>query len=145
MRTILFLDVTGVLFCGQCREDSCGHLRNLGRIVSELGCDIVLSTSFRFDETTTATLRRQFSDHGIPEWIGVTPALGGERWTEIGEWVAEHGAANDRLIIVDDGEDADLASHAPDIHRNCHFFLADHRTGLDKTLTTAVLRLTGRG
>lgn len=144
MRTILFLDVTGVLFCGNCHGDSCGHLLNLGKIVDTLGCDIVLSTSFRFDTRTTDKLRQRFAEHGIPGWIGVTPDLGDERWTEIRAWVEENGAARDRLIIVDDGQDADLAAHVPDIYRNCHFFQADPRVGLDRRLARAVLRLAAR-
>lgn len=141
MRTVLFLDVTGVLFCSRCHEDSCGHLRNLGRIVQSLGCDVVLSTSFRFDSRFTGTLRRWFAEQGIPEWVGVTPSLSGERWTEIRAWVEENGADADRLIIVDDGQDADLAAHVPDTYRDCHFFLADPEVGLDTRLMTAVLRL----
>jgi len=141
VRTILFLDVTGVLFCGRCQDESCGHLRNLERIVTALGCDIVLTTSFRFDPKTTATLRRRFSDHGIPEWIGATPDLSDARWTEIRRWVEDNDAANERLVILDDGRDADLASHAPGAYPDCHFFLADIETGLDGDLTQAVLDL----
>ena len=144
MRTILFLDITGVLFCGSCNENSCGHLQNLRQIVSTLGCDIVLSTSFRFDMKTTDRLRLRFAEHSIPEWIGVTPDLPGERWSEIRAWVKENRAARDRLIIVDDGQDADLASHVPNIYRDCHFFQADPRVGLDRQLTQAVLRLAAR-
>jgi len=141
VRTILFLDITGVLFCGRCRDDSCGHLAKLERIVTALDCDIVLTTSFRYDPKTTATLRRRFSDHGIPEWIGVTPDLAAARWTEIRRWVDQNDAANDRLVILDDGRDADLASHAPGAYPDCHFFLADPETGLDGDLAQAVLDL----
>jgi hypothetical protein len=143
MRTILFLDVTGVLFCGNCHEDSCGHLRNLGEIIHTLGCDIVLSTSFRFDTTTTSKLRQRFAEHGIPTWIGVTPDLGDERWTEIRAWVEENGAGHDRLIIVDDRTDANLPAKLPGTYRDCHFFHADPLVGLDSRLTQDVLRRIG--
>jgi hypothetical protein len=141
MRTILFLDITGVMFCGNCEADSCGHLRNLERIVSSLACDIVLSTSFRFDARTRGRLRRQFAEHGIPEWVGVTPDLGDERWAEIRAWIDDNRAAHDRLVILDDGADADLPSHMPGSYRDCHFFRADPSVGLDSGLTQAVLRL----
>jgi hypothetical protein len=141
VRTILFLDITGVLFCGRCGHESCGHLPNLERIVSALGCELVLTTSFRFDARTTATLERRFAEHGIPGWIGVTPDLSSERWEEIREWVEHNAAGGDRLIILDDREDADLAAHAPGSYPNCHFFLADPATGLDEDLTDTVLRL----
>lgn len=141
MRTILFLDITGVLRCGRCVGDSCGHLLNLGRIVTALGCDIVLTTSFRFDHGTTSTLRCRFAELGIPTWIGVTPRINGDRWKEIRAWVEDHAAARDRLVIVDDGADADLASHASDTYPECHFFQSDFDTGLDERLTRAVLAL----
>lgn len=140
MRTILFLDVTGVLFCRRCDGDSCGHLANLARIVATLDCDIVLSTSFRFSPRATASLERGFAEHAIRPWIGVTPDLGDARWQEIRAWVEEHDAWHDRLVILDDRTDADLAGHVPEAG-NCHFFLADIDTGLDDDLTAAVLRL----
>lgn len=142
MRTILFLDVTGVLFCSRCHDESCGHLANLERIVSTLGCDIVLTTSFRYDARATAALEQAFAEHGIPMWIGVTPDLrGADRWMEIQEWVEDQAAAHDRLIIVDDGRDADLTANAPGSYPHCRFFQADSDTGLDEDLTETVLRL----
>lgn len=139
MRTLLFLDITGVLACSQCGpNDSCGHFRNLGRIVDSLDCDIVLTSSYRFDATAMARLRQRFAEHGIPDWIGVTPDLPGERWTEIRQWVTDHGAGQDRLVIIDDGDDADLPSRDPGF-RECHFFRADFHRGLDASLAAAVL------
>lgn len=143
MPTILFLDVTGVLHCGRCTPDrSCGHLQQLRRIVDALGCRIVLTTSFRFEDKVTAPLRTQFAEHGIPAWIGATPDLPGERWTEIRQWVEDHDARDHRLVIIDDGEDADLATHVPETY-DCHFFHADFHRGLDETLAAAVLGLVG--
>lgn len=141
VRTILFLDVTGVLFCGRCRDESCGHLGNLERIVSTLGCDIVLTTSLRYDARATAALEKGFAEHGIPMWIGVTRDLRADRWMEIQEWVEDHAAAHDRLIILDDGRNADLTANAPGSYPHCRFFLADSDTGLDEDLTETVLRL----
>lgn len=141
MRTILFLDYTGVLRCGRCSADSCGHLRKLARIVRTLGCDIVLSTSYKYDMSFIEELRQRFTEHGIPEWIGVTPHLQDVRWYEIKGWIEEHGAAGDRLVIVDDRHDADLTAYVPDTYRDCHFFRADPRVGLDGNLMQAVLRL----
>jgi len=142
MRTILFLDVHGVLSCGSCDDDSCGHLPNLRRIVDSLGCQIVLTSSIRFDRQSTATLRRLFAEHGIPASFELTPDLHAARWQEIRKWTEDHDAAGDRLVIIDDGEDADLATHAPGTYR-CHFFLSDFRSGLDEALTEAVLELAG--
>ena len=141
MPTILFLDVTGVLLCGRCGPDrSCGHVRHLRRIVDTLDCQIVLATSFRFDGRALAALRTQFAEHGVPTWIGVTPDLSGERWTEIRQWVEDNDARHHRLVIIDDGEDADLATHEPGTY-DCHFFRADFNHGLDETLAKAVLAL----
>lgn len=145
MPTILFLDVTGVLLCGRCNPDrSCGHLQHLRRIVDALGCQIVLTTSFRFDSKVTATLRTQFAEHGVPAWIGATPDLPGERWTEIQKWVEDNDARDHRLVIIDDGEDADLPTHEPGTY-DCHFFRANFHRGLDETLAAAVLGLAETG
>lgn len=143
MRTLLFLDITGVLYCRNCEDHACNHLQNLGRIVHTLGCDIVLTTSFRFDERFKASLRKSFAEHGIPAWIGATPDLHGERWTEIRRWVDDHDASDHRLVIIDDRPDADLATNVPDAY-HCHFFWSDPDTGLDAALTAAVLSLAGQ-
>ena len=151
MKTILFLDITGVLFCRRCGDgSSCGHLDHLKRIVDALHCDIVLTSSFRRDHRATLALAEAFARHGIPEWIGITPELGGERWTEIESWIREqgiqdqgiqdHGAEATRIVIIDDGEDADLRPHATDL-ADCHFFLTDIHHGLDAAVANAMLQL----
>ena len=156
MKTFLFLDVTGVLLCSRCgKGSSCGHLDHLKRIVDALDCDIVLTSSFRHDDRASLALAEAFARHGIPEWIGTTPDLGGERWTEIESWIREHGirdqgiqdqgiqdpgAETTRIVIIDDGEDADLRPHAAAL-AECHFFLTDIHHGLDAAVADAMLQL----
>jgi len=106
MKTILFLDVNGVLDCLRCGHGAdCGHFQRLRRIVDALECDIVLTSSVRTHRESCRRLREQFAEYRIPGWIGATPDLCGARWTEIMKWVEQHLREETRLVILDDGDD----------------------------------------
>lgn len=141
MKTILFLDVNGVLDCLHCgRGADCGHYQRLRRIVDALQCGIVLTSSVRTHPESCVRLRERFAEHRIPEWIGATPDLCGSRWTEIMGWVEKHVREETRLVIIDDGSDADPRPHAPAL-TNCHFFRTSIASGLDDDVADAVIAL----
>lgn len=142
MKTILFLDVNGVLDCLRCgRGADCGHFHRLRRIVDALQCDIVLTSSLRTHRESCRRLREQFTEHRIPGWIGATPDLCGARWTEIMKWVERHLREETRIVILDDGDDADPRPHTTALD-HCHFFQTSLASGLDDEITAAIVALT---
>lgn len=103
MKRILFLDVDGVLNSrDDCGLDGLGdsHLHQLKRIVDEVECVIVLTSSWRLADDLTAKLMRAFDRHGIPIWIDLTPDLSGDRAEEIQAWIESHGPCVG--VVIDD-------------------------------------------
>jgi hypothetical protein len=141
MKTILFLDINGVLDCLRCGHGAdCGHFQRLRRIVDALQCDIVLTSSVRTHRESCRRLRERFAEHRIPGWIGATPDLCGARWTEIMTWVERHVFEETRLVILDDGDDADPRPHTTALAR-CHFFQTSLASGLDDEIAAAIIAL----
>ncbi len=143
MKTVLFLDVDGVLNCvrGEFALSDTA-LSHLAYLVSRLGCDIVITSSWRLYADSLTLLRQAFELHGIPAWIGVTPDSCGPRWAEILAWVFDHLDADSLVIIVDDDDDADPRHHAP-LPVPCLFFQADPAIGLNRQMTRRILDACG--
>lgn len=138
MKTILFLDVDGVLNNASSDLLSDDLLKNLKKIVDSIKCEIVLTSTWRLYSDSLATLKRAFEDHDIPNWIGKTPDLCGERHTEIQAWISKK-IKNEQcnIVVIDDDKDADV----PNISENItyYFFQTDFLTGLDDSVTNKIL------
>lgn len=138
MRKILFLDVDGVLNSMQILREATthhalgdNHLAILKRIIDEIGCEIVLSSTWRCYTDSKRALRIEFQKHKIPLWTGQTPDLCGERWTEIQKWLVDNVETEAMVVIVDDDSDAELLGREPENVKS-HFVQTDFKTGLDE-------------
>jgi HAD domain in Swiss Army Knife RNA repair proteins len=111
---VLFLDIDGVLNRTGYRPAESVGLRSwiepelaarLSWVLRASGAAIVLASDWR-RERTLEHIAEELRAAGVDgELLGVTPVLGGARWREIEAWMAEHGIAAERVVIVDDGFD----------------------------------------
>lgn len=98
MKRILFLDIDGVLKDNSSKSLNPFLVANLRHCVSETGCQIVISSDWRFG--SIETIKRAFDCSIVADAvIGVT-GEGNCREEEILGWVAENGA--DIWVAVDD-------------------------------------------
>lgn len=115
---LLFLDVDGVLnnlevVNSQRGGDPLGsnHLSLLRTLVSATDCQIVLSSTWRLFPDSLNSLSLAFVEHGIPEWIGVTPELRtGRRADEILRWLEINVTKPTIAVGIDDDEDIDIGN-----------------------------------
>lgn len=139
--TVLFLDVDGVLNkCGTFHDVHADKAQILYRIVTETGCSIVVSSTWR----RTAHSRKllvgllQQSGVSIADW---TPCLDrisdeghlviAERGHEIQAWLDEHPGVT-RFVILDDSKDM---AHLMD-----HLVQTDTFTGLTNALADEAIQ-----
>lgn len=136
MKTVLFLDIDGVLNSASSNDLLADNLlRNLKKIVDAIRCEIVLTSTWRLYSDSLKTLKKAFDDHKIPKWIGKTPDLCGERWTEIQEWISKKNIGNYKIVVIDDDKDADI----PTPPKNYYFFQTDFLTGLNDSVANNIL------
>lgn len=116
---LLFLDVDGVLNSTEVLNTPLRfpvpvgehHLRLLNTLVTQTGCQIVLSSTWRLSPEYRTGLRAAFEHHGIPEWIGTTPDLKtGRRADEILGWLRSHVTVPAVAVGIDDAEDIDIGN-----------------------------------
>lgn len=151
---VIFLDIDGVLNCGECfkshRDDweakgkpevskrwnmlEPVHIQHLNRIITETGAKIVISSSWRGDANTNSEL---INTGVIGEIIGDTPRMpkmGGaetmERGYEIQAWLDKHPEV-DKFAILDD--DSDMLPHQP-------LFKTSFKTGLTQEVADQVIK-----
>jgi hypothetical protein len=132
VRRILFLDVDGVLNSrDDCGLDGLGdsHLHQLKRIVDEVECQIVLTSSWRLADDLTEKLRLAFERHSILPWIDSTPDLSGDLAEEIQAWIESHRPCVG--VVIDDDCDGFETTGL-----RCVQTSVDH--GLTKELATEV-------
>jgi hypothetical protein len=136
---LLFLDVDGVL------TDSSGaglsasglgsnQLRLLERLVTTSRCGIVVISSWRECANSMAALRAAFAEHGIPEWIDVTPDLpAASRGKEILSWLRSNINGSIVAVGIDDRPDIVLPEDH-DLPVGYKPLIADFCTGLTAEL-----------
>lgn len=150
---VLFLDIDGVLnhekhyqwlhYSGEATSFQKTHpycnfnpvsVKLLNKIIDETGCEIVLSSSWRFDGITK--INNIFDKVGIKhKIIDVTPSLGSLcRGKEIDKWLSEHPEVT-KYVIVDD--DTDMEEHQLDFFVNTDA----NEDGLNKNLTNKIIEL----
>lgn len=138
MRKVLFLDIDGV--CNSADFMTSNANPNIGgmlgidpfaavlvkMIVQDTGCDVVLSSTWRLNETTRQQVREQ-----VVDFIAITPDFHGkDRGYEIEAWLDNH-EEYDRYAILDDDMDM-LAHQAP------NFFKTTWKEGLTREIANAV-------
>ncbi len=125
---IIFLDIDGVLNCAsttQQFQDVVGigpkKVVILNRILEKTGAQVVLSSTWRFDQDWRTALARA----GLPmdRFIGVTDRMKSRiRGEEIQQWINDHGPI-DRYTILDD--DADFLPGQPLFQTTWEYGLTD--------------------
>lgn len=122
---IIFLDIDGVLNNSQTSETFerfCGIdvklTSDFKRLVDKTGASIVLSSTWRESESSSAEVNRVLNEALIPSFIDITPlshdalaqlkwsnrlSLGYMRGTEIFAWLTDHPEVDD-FVILDDNE-----------------------------------------
>ena len=133
---VLFLDVDGVINC-QFTAARSGHALGIDpymallvvRIIDATKCKVILSSSWRYDESAMAEVRKMF----IPI-DGITPKMNGKtsRGTEIRMWL-EANQPVERYAILDDNDDM-LKEQMP------NFFKCAWDSGITEELSRAVIK-----
>ena len=102
---VLFLDVDGVLHPPNPKHErlmfraSCMEL--LREVCQQVGCKIVLSTTWRLHEEGRNALAAKLAEHGCPQFVSRTPSIAQfQRPKEILAWVSKHKPA--AWVAVDD-------------------------------------------
>ncbi len=136
---VLFLDIDGVLnstrsaaafggcpwprnrnMAGDWEKFDQVAVKLMARLVQETGAHVVLSSTWRIGmDQDRATELGDFLGYVISS---ATPGGGGERGTQIKQWLDEHPGV-EKFVIVDDDSDM-LAEQLP------HFVKVDPRVGL---------------
>jgi hypothetical protein len=109
----LYLDVDGVLTAsatchreGDLDEGCLGRLKQLTDFIAAEGTEarIILSTTWRMQETYRRILRAAFERHGIPAWQGITPAGRAKgRWPEIAaHLIGQSFGKGEGFLVLDD-------------------------------------------
>lgn len=99
----------------------------IGRIQLQTGCEIVLSSSWRYHPDGLETVSKR-----IVKPLDTTPKLNGSRGEEIQAWLDVHPEV-DTYAILDDDTDI-LAGQAP------NFFMTTFDEGLTDEIAEAVIR-----
>lgn len=139
---VLFLDIDGVLNRTGYRPRESVGLRSwiepelaarLSQLVRTIDAAIVLSSDWRRGREH-AQLADELRSAGIDgNLLGVTPALGGDRWREIDAWMADNDVQAESIAIIDDGYDmGSLAGR---------FVRVSPLVGLDEDAARAVVAL----
>lgn len=138
MKKVLFLDIDGV--CNSADFMTSNTNPNIGgmlgidpfpavlvkMIVQDTGCDVVLSSTWRLNETTRQQVREQ-----VVDFIAITPDFHGkDRGYEIEAWLDAHPEVT-RYAILDD--DMDML-----VHQAPNFFKTTWKEGLTREIAQAV-------
>jgi len=131
---VLFLDVDGVLN-SRSTTDFRTHLYPIdpymaflvGRIQLETGCEVVLSSSWRYHPDGVKTVEK-----ACVKLLDTTPKLYGTRGEEIQAWLDEHPEV-EKYAILDD--DTDMLED-----QLANFFNTTFETGLTDEISQAVIR-----
>ena len=130
---ILFLDIDGVVNCESTRVRFMGFIgidsrkaAHVRRIVAATGCEIVLSSTWRYKEQDRAEVRRKVCD-----FMDVTPGQFWSRGEEIAAWLAEHPEVT-RYAILDD--DTDILPS-----QQTNWFQTFWKTGLTREVADSVI------
>jgi hypothetical protein len=107
---IIFLDVDGVLnnfgliarYGFDYIDDGCVSL--LSQVVKTTGAEIVLSSSWRLEESNLSLVRAALGRSGL-KIKDCTPFLRMARIQEIKQWIKDHPEVT-KFVILDDDEDA---------------------------------------
>lgn len=95
---LIFLDIDGVLNNGMSdvnqlyvvEEDLAIILKRIIRATGKDSTAIILSSTWRYTETTRMKLKKFFDSFGVPHFISCTPNLGTNRVDEILLWLKEN-------------------------------------------------------
>lgn len=91
---------------GDLDEGCLGRLKHLTDFIAAQGKEarIILSTTWRMQETYRRILRAAFERHGIPSWQGITPARRGlGRWQEIAaHLIAQSFGPGEGYLVLED-------------------------------------------
>jgi hypothetical protein len=138
---VLFLDVDGVLNqCGYQQDVLTAKARLLHRIVTETGCSVVVSSTWRQREERRRLLVKLLQENGvsIADWTPCLDAISDTglylmqgRADEIQAWLEVHPEVT-RFAILDDL--ADMA------HLGAHLVQTDSFIGLTEALAEEVIR-----
>ena len=152
MRTVIFLDLDGVLNTGwwysqmdrKTPKDKYGYafdpnaVANLKRIIDETGAEIVISSSWK--SFGLSGLQAMWKDRGLPgKVVDITPDIMSDemllnvdlnnkdmlynRGCEVKGWLSKHGDEVVSYVIIDDMDDV-LPEQQP------HFVWTDEKVGL---------------
>jgi N-formylglutamate amidohydrolase len=99
------------------------HLRcllNLKYLIERSGAKIVLSSTWRLDDTLTEFFKFALERVGIDDHtvIGQTPALDGGRGQEIRAWLQEHIGLWKSYVIIGDSNEVGIREALPDPYTN---------------------------
>ncbi len=131
---VLFLDIDGVV-----NSSSTTDFKNnlwpldsymafmVGKIQLDTGCDVVLSSSWRYHPDGVAAVRKN-----IVHIIDTTPKMDGFRGEEIQAWLDKHPEV-ERYAILDDDSDM-LESQKP------NFFQTTFEDGLTEAIAKRVTK-----
>lgn len=135
---VLFLDIDGVL---NCITTSGFHVRDakdalwpldpymafmVGKIQLDTGCEIVLSSSWRWSEDGVAKVRK------LVNLLDITPKINGSRGEQIQAWLDKHPEVTAYAILDDDSDM--LPEQLP------NFFQTTFDNGLTEDLALAVTK-----
>jgi len=120
-RSIIFLDVDGVLNCSDTWKGPHGNgvhticpdlCDNFARVVKETGADVVVSSTWRLHQSGLSFLADRLNERGVTI-LDITPDIPRKRLSgpptlrgeEIRQWLIENDRLDDRIVILDDDSD----------------------------------------
>ena len=130
---VLFLDIDGVVNCESTRVHFMGFIgidprraAYVRHIVAATGCEIVLSSTWRYHEQDREEVRRKICD-----FLDVTPSVAWSRGGQIAAWLADHPEVT-RYAILDD--DTDILPS-----QQTNWFQTFWKTGLTQQVVDSVI------
>lgn len=112
------------------------NMANLATVIKVTGASIVLSSTWRESDYSTATVARKLEEYGLPAIIGCTPLHDfdparpqARRGAECAQWLLTQSDPIEAFVMIDDGEFT-LGSAPLDAN---HFVRTDMAVGLTQS------------